>query len=820
MLFYIIGSVFVIHSVFNDKVNEVELEAKNLARFNKVSFQRYIDTVALAVVSAAGDLEGIDFTRPDARAMGEQVLLSGIKNNMVINSWMIFEPNAFDGKDAEHKGKYPGETSGRYMRSYVRQGASYLEAPDMDETLLDDMNAAYWYLVPKQRQAPFLDIAGEYGFAWDYGVGEGPVNSISLVVPMFRNGAFIGCVGQDIQLTGEMLGLEMIPGAVSALFTPAGLLRYCEKIDAVGKSLGELGFANAGRIEEAMDREEMVILSGEYSPLLQATAFACFLPVKLVDFDELVYVYAAIPESKVQKAMAPIINSVLLFFVVLLIIFVLFLSYFFRRVSKPVHNLILVCDAISRGKFDTEIVRFNTKDEIGFMTQSLYRMVEQFRLHIAMRDRYQKLLDIYTRLYKALYRYGRMEEVFDEIIPVVSDFFKVRRVFLVLVSGETARIRASYEPGTGPQRVEGQEFAHHRQVKSFLPGKKYISWNASALREQKIGFVDDWVLSLCILPFFVVNELRGYIVMEGDSETGPLVHNDAVLLFLSETISYLLAQQEGAGSLKGESSIPSPVPTPQIPDPQAEAPAAAPDPSSAALPEGEPGAPADREELPVIKAARAIEGLDVDKGLFHSGGDAEQYGDLLRISARSFAGKTQKMRSLYQADIPAFAIEVHGIKGALYAIGASALGDEAKELEFAAKAGDAGRCAQGYPAFEEKISAFTGQLEAITKKREIPSKGPGGLPVLIAALEEALEASRMFDSTKAGELITSLLGYSWDDCAGTEGPAESPPRIAEILESIADALECMEYDGAERDMVLLLEYFRPKGAPHTGNENT
>jgi HAMP domain-containing protein/HPt (histidine-containing phosphotransfer) domain-containing protein len=673
MLLYITGSVFIIYSVFNDKVNEVELEVKNLARFNSVSFQRYIDTA--------------------------------------------------------------------------------------------------------------------------------------------------GCTGQSIQPTGGILGPEMIPGAVSALFTPDGSLWYCEKIDGAGKSLGELGFANAGRIEEAISREETVILSGDYSPLLQAAAFACFLPVKIVDFDELVYVYAAIPESKVRKAMAPIINSVLFFFAAFLIIFILFLSYFFRRVSKPVHNLILICDAISRGKFDTEIARFNTKDEIGFMAQSLYRMAEQFRLHIAMRDRYQKLLDIYTRLYKALYRYGRMEEVFDEVIPIVSDFFKARRVLLVLVSGETARIRASYEPGAGPHRVEGEEFAYHRQVKSFLPGKKYISWNASALREQKIAFAGDRVLSLCILPFFAVNELRGYIVMEGDSETGPLVHNDDALLFLSETISYLLAQQDGANSRKGESPIPSAVPTPQIPGPPAGAPAAGPEPS-AALPEGEPGPPADQDELPVIKAARAIGGLDVDKGLFHSGGGAEQYGDLLRISARSFAGKTRKMRSLYLADIPAFAIEVHGIKGALYAIGATALGDEARELEFAAKAGDAGRCAQGYPVFEEKIGAFAAQLAAIAKKREIPPKGPGKVPVLTAALEEALEASRVFDSARAGELISSLLGYSWEDCAGTEGPAESPPRIAELLGNIADALECMEYDGAERDMVLLLEYFRAHGGPHTGNAST
>jgi HPt (histidine-containing phosphotransfer) domain-containing protein len=205
-------------------------------------------------------------------------------------------------------------------------------------------------------------------------------------------------------------------------------------------------------------------------------------------------------------------------------------------------------------------------------------------------------------------------------------------------------------------------------------------------------------------------------------------------------------------------------------------------------------------ESPALRAARAIEGLDVDKGLFHSGGSAEQYGDLLRISARSFAEKIEKMRSLYREDLPVFAIEIHGIKGALYAIGAAALGDQARALEFAAKGEDeaaaAFRCAQNYPVFEEKFRAFTDRLAAIPRQRERQVRGPGDIPALIAALNEALEASRLFDSGKALEIVNSFLEYSWD---------ESWPEIAGNLEKIADALECMDYDAAEQSMGLLLE---------------
>jgi HPt (histidine-containing phosphotransfer) domain-containing protein len=793
ILFLLIGSFFIIRFVLDDKIGDVETEVRNLARFNEVSFQGYIDTVKLAVVTAAADLADIDPARPDARIRGEQILLTSLRNSAAHNAWLIFEPDAFDGRDAEHRGEYPGEQSGRYMRSYVRWENGYVEAPDMDETLLDDMELSYWYLVPKQRRVPFLDIAVDYAFSWDYGIGEGNVNTISLVVPIFRGGVFIGCVGHDIQVTGEMLGSEMVDGAVSALFTSTGILRYHTKTENVGKSLEELGFPGAARIEAALARREGLALSGEYCPLLEAGAFSYFQPVELAGFNELVYVYAAVPESEIRKAMTPVVISVFCTLGVSLLICFLLLLYFFRRVSKPVHQLILACDAISRGNFDTKISTLNNfRNEIGVMTQSLYRMVEQFMMHITMRERSEKLLDMYTRLHRALYRHGRMEDVFDEIMAVIGDFFSLRRALLVLTAGESARISAVFEPGGGARKAEGEgeKFLYHRQITALMAGKKYLSLNAQALREQKVSFAGSQVLYLCVFPLLAANELRGYVIMEGDDETGPIIHNDAALLFLSETVSFMLTQRENA-------ALPSLPAAPRNP-----------------LPPGSD--PPEEEELPVIKAARAIEDLDVDQGLLHSGGLEEQYGDLLRISAKSFTAKAKTMRSLCTADLPAFGIEVHGIKGALNAIGAARLGNQAKELEFAAKGGDAEFCAREYPAFEEKLTLFAARLGAIAKKKDIPRGGPGAIPALITGLEKALEASRLFDSSRAVEELHSLLAYSWEDAGDAGGNPVGDPGdpVGEVLERIVDSLEYMDYDGAEREMGLLLERFGPGKAPN------
>jgi HAMP domain-containing protein/HPt (histidine-containing phosphotransfer) domain-containing protein len=818
LLIFFVSSAFVIRTIFYDKTTQAESELENLIRFNRSNFEGYIENTRLSVMIAAAELKNIDPSRSDARRRGEEVILASFENNAVINSWFIFEPDAFDGGDGDHKGEYPGETSGRYMRSYIRTGEGYAVAPDMDETLLDDMDASYWYLVPKMTGKLFIDISSEFEMLWDYGVGEGPVNSITIATPIFRDDKFIGCVGQDILITDIILGPEIISGAASALFASNGILRYYKYLDNLGMSLEDLGFANSAAILETFARKETVYLFNEYSPLLDATAFACFIPVTPKDFDDTLYLYAAIPESILHDAIFPVLKSFIVALVIDLALFILLLLYFTRSVLKPVHSLTTACEAIAGGNFDQELYPSRSRDEIGIMVRSLRRMVEQFRTYITLQEQSKNQLEIYTRLYRAMYRNDRLEDVFAEAIPLVIEHFGIYRASLILTgkeapaagspdsaapvvfhpaagSDKSAWFAALYERGGGPQKGEGRPFMYHEQVKVLLAGKKYLCLNINNIKKLKIGFAGENTVFLCLLPFLAGKELRAYVIMEGDHESGPLVHSDAALLFLSETISYILTQREAGG---GRASPPMPKAALRKTAPGNTPPPETSPPGTAPLQNRQENA---EEESPVLKAARAIDGLDVDKGLFLSGGAGEHYADLLRISAKTFDDRIKKMQSLYTDKLSDFAIEIHGIKGALYAIGADSLGDEAKELEFAAKAGSAAFCAETYPVFAEKFTAFNRLLAAAVKRREIPCLGPGSIPRLVASLGEALEASRQYNSDRAGKIIASLRSYSWEACSGEAG--EKP--IAESLEKIADSLEYMEYEEAESLISLLLK---------------
>jgi HAMP domain-containing protein len=818
LIIFFVSSAFVVRTVFYDKMTQMEFELENLVRFNVINYQGYIENTRLSVMIAAAELKSIDPSWPDARIQGEKVILASFENDMIINSWFVFEPDAFDGRDKDHRGEYPGETSGRYMRSFVRTGDSYIIAPDMDETLLEDMDISYWYLVPKITGKPFIDISSEFGMTWDYGVGEEIINSISIAAPIFREDKFIGCVGQDILITDIILGPEIISGAASALFSPEGILRYYKNLENLGMSLEELGFANSAEILEIFERKEKLYIFNDYSPFLDSAAFACFVPITLKNLDDTLYLYSAIPESMLHNAVFLILESFIAAFIIDLALFILLFFYFARGVLKPIRGLTIACEAIAGGNFDQELYLSQSRDEIGIMARSLRRTVEQLRAHITLQERSKNQLEIYTRLYSALYRHDRMEDVFAEVIPLITEHFGIYRASLVLTgrevpgagspdsaeihpaasSGKKAWFAALYERGGGLRKGESRAFMYHEQMKALLTGKKYLCLNTNNIKKQKIGFVGENTVSLCLLPFLAGEELRAYVIMEGDRESGPLVHSDTDLLFLSETVSYILTRRETGND---RASLPAPE-------------AASPETASGNIPPPEASPPQNGPEdaegkSPVLKAARTIEGLDVDKGLFLSGGVEEQYADLLRISVKAFDDRAKRMQSLYIDNLPGFAIEIHGIKGALYAIGAGSLGDEAKELEFAAKAKNAVFCADTYPVFEKKLDAFTRLLAAAVKCREIPSLGPGSIPKLIASLGEAREASRQYNLDQAVKIIASLRAYSWEAGSGEAG--EKP--IAESLEQIAGSLEYMEYEEAESLISLLLKSL---GAVETG----
>ncbi|MDR1142766.1 MAG: HAMP domain-containing protein [Spirochaetaceae bacterium] len=757
IVIYIGFSAFIMHQTYQTQIKKAGQELHKLALYNSVNLKNFYEVIELSAQIAAAELEKIDPESPAARDMGEHILAARFRKPQVINAWLAFEPNAFDGMDALHTEDYPGAPSGRYIRFLVKKGSFWEESHGINEADLEDEEQ---YRITRDTGAVFTDLGGRR-LLGDY--GGGMISRMSVTSPVFRNGRIIGCVGLDAELNEYTLGEEILPQAVSAIFLPDGRLGYSVRTENVGKDLEALGFPGGGRIRDAMDRKEPVYLYNEYSGISRVTSSSYFYPVQIND--RLLYIGTSIPQQYIWLNTIQDIEPIGISLFASLVVFTVFLLFLSRTISMPLKKLITACEALASGNLDVRIDLSRSTDELGMITKSLNRMAEQFRTSKLLQRRYQDRIDILMEIHQALLRGGSLSEAFYGGLEVTAEYFGIHKAALIFIAGESPLIRAVY-PSQKPAEEKG-EFFNHNLVVNLLGNKQHVTMNYGALSVMQLPFIDFKTKALCILPLRTGDTLRGYIIMEG-KEPEAFIHDDTTLIFMTRTLSSILdcrTAWEQEVPAEGEEGK-----TPKLPGILP--------PENAAL---------------FLEKAKVIQNLNIEQGLLLIGGEKEKYTELLQVTIKVITGGILTMRSLYQQDLPGFAIEVHGMKSALYTIGAEPLGDEARQLEFAAKSDDAAYCAENYPAFEEKLRTLSRNLAALFPRQERGSRA-GSAQELRELLEKALDACGNFDAAEADKILVSLTELKWND-----------QNIAGTLAEIGGDLENLEYDGARDKISRLLE---------------
>jgi HPt (histidine-containing phosphotransfer) domain-containing protein/HAMP domain-containing protein len=781
LVIYAALSAALIRQTYLSQIRRAERDLAGLAQYHELNFKNFYRSAELSVLMSAAELEMIVGNRPEARRRGENILTSRFQNDHVINAWLVFEPNAFDGQDALHTGDYPGAPSGRYIRSFNRRGNSWEAVGDIDETTLGDWDKAYWYIVSRNTGAVFTDLGG-YDLVQDYGDGN-PISKIGVVAPVFRDDRIIGCVGLDFKMDEEVIGSHSFLDAEAAIFLSDGRLGYSVNTGTVGKSLEVLGFEKAAQIRQAMAKRDPLFLYNEYSGVSRTKSLGYFYPIQVAG--RFLYIYLAVPRGYVWQNMAPVFYPIEISIVSSLIMFSLLLLYLFRAISKPIQKLTRTSEAIAAGELDVHIEYGHSGDELGMITRSLSRMVEQFRASKLLQQRYLDRFDIIMGVHYALFRSESLGASFNAALAVVAEYYKVFKAILVFIVDEVPRIAAAYPP---VDSKEGDsEFFSHNQVVGLIGNKKHLTMNYGALNSMHLPFVDFSSKSLCILPLRVNETLKGYVIMEGN-ESGTFIHDDTALIFIGDTLAYLLgfrADWTTAGTADPAAPAASAAPTApktaaEIPEETAEA-------------EEPVFARPENADL-FLEKAKDIQNLNVDKGLLLIGGEKDQYTELLLVTIKVIGEEIQKMRALYAKDSAGFGIEVHGMKSALYSIGAELLGDEARKLEFAAKSGDVAYCRENYPGFEERLKTLSRNLASLFPRRERSSQ-TGDPAELKAVLEKVLEACGVFDTSGARTLLDGVSDLKWED-----------GRTGEGLRAIGDDLENLEYEKAAEKIKELLRY--------------
>jgi hypothetical protein len=171
----------------------------------------------------------------------------------------------------------------------------------------------------------------------------------------------------------------------------------------------------------------------------------------------------------------------------------------------------------------------------------------------------------------------------------------------------------------------------------------------------------------------------------------------------------------------------------------------------------------DEDDTPkALISDKSVEGLDIYKGIDRFDGDEESYITVLRSYASNTRNYLATIQNVNAHTLRHYEITVHGIKGSSLGICADALGDMARDLEGAAKAGDFDYIAKHNPIFLEAAWKFISDLEAVLAAIEAENPKPKKDKPSKEVLLHLLEACDEYNMDGVDEAMAEITAYEYE----------------------------------------------------------
>jgi methyl-accepting chemotaxis protein len=318
------------------------------------------------------------------RATYLAMLESAVKANpQYVAVWTAWEPNAFDGKDAEFantdgKATFPGakahDATGRFV-PYVfstPEGFDLSPLTDYDKPGAGD----YYLLAQKSGKQQIIE-------PYPYQVGDKTVIMTSLVTPIVIDGKVLGVVGLDLDLAAIQDRLAKIrpyeTGQVS-LISNAGNYAAFRDPKFVMKPIEEQN-ANLAQAKESVAKGQTLQFT-DFSKSLQVNILRAFVPVEIGTTGTPWSVMVNLPEDKILAPVRDLTFFTLIAAAVLVLVLSGIVTWLIRSlVVRPVGGLTKAVETLADGNTAITVPATARGDELGVMA----RAVEFFR---------QKLIEI------------------------------------------------------------------------------------------------------------------------------------------------------------------------------------------------------------------------------------------------------------------------------------------------------------------------------------------------------------------------------------------------------------------------------------------
>ncbi|MCL4395460.1 MAG: methyl-accepting chemotaxis protein, partial [Chloroflexi bacterium] len=341
-------------------------QALAIARSNAASVKSELEValdearaLAQAFTGFKNDKQAL--TRDQVNAMLKGILAD---NAQFIGVYTLWEPNAFDGKDAQYVGATGHDETGRFIPYWNRGGSEIKVEPLTD---YEQVGAGDYYQCPKRTlKECIID-------PYHYSVQGKDVLMTSLVVPIIVDGQFQGIAGVDIpinflQSMADQADIFDKSGELVVISNNGTLAGVTGQAELAGKTLKEFYPDWQARLALVQKGEESVNQES-------GTKLAAFVPIQIGRTVTPWSVNVVIPLDKITAEATALTWRLIAIGVVLALAALGLLWFASGKIASPIKKMAGIARSIAQGDLSQQ-VDLDQADEVGQLANAFRTMIE------------------------------------------------------------------------------------------------------------------------------------------------------------------------------------------------------------------------------------------------------------------------------------------------------------------------------------------------------------------------------------------------------------------------------------------------------------
>ncbi len=316
----------------------------------------------MAQALSAAKSQNLDLTRDQVNG-----ILRGLTsdNPNFIGTWTIWEPDAFDGRDAEYVNVPPYDETGRFIAYWNRDDTGNIQVETPQDYQIE--GPGDYYQIPKRKQEetitePYL-----------YPVQGKEVLMTSIVVPIMVEGTFHGVAGVDMALDFFQAHAEDIDAyegtAQMILISHEGtFVGSTGNPDIVGRHLSEIT-QDAEAYSDYLQR-----MQTSYDENQDSDSVSVFVPIQFGQTTTPWSVSISIPTAQINAEATAVMWQMIGIGVVLAFATLALLWFVSRLIANPITQITHLAQMIAQGNLDQK-VDITSSDEVGQLANAFQQMI-------------------------------------------------------------------------------------------------------------------------------------------------------------------------------------------------------------------------------------------------------------------------------------------------------------------------------------------------------------------------------------------------------------------------------------------------------------